>query len=139
MPEDLERRARGCFLGVLIGDALGAGVEGWPADKIERLALDRWQSPFVQDVFPAVHMATPVLAGGPGQYREAMWMEDVGLRAVPVGPPSNVRGRLLHGRHADQPRTRRTAGSTRMPRRVNTANSFVPPRRFAAAHHPRRR
>jgi poly(ADP-ribose) glycohydrolase ARH3 len=84
----LLRRARGCMLGVFIGDALGAGVEGWPAEEIEKFAQERWQSPLVQNFFPAVHMATHVSAGQPGQYREAQWMEDVGFRAVPVGPPS---------------------------------------------------
>jgi ADP-ribosylglycohydrolase len=75
------------MLGIFIGDALGAGVEGWPADEIENFAQERWKSPLVEDMFPAVHMATHVSAGEPGQYREARWMEDVGFRAVPVGPP----------------------------------------------------
>ena len=87
--ETMRFRARGCILGVFIGDALGAGVEGWPADEIEKFASERWQSPLVEDFFPAVHMATHVSAGEPGQYREARWMEDVGFRAVPVGPPRN--------------------------------------------------
>ena len=82
-------RARGCMLGVFIGDALGAGVEGWPADEIEQFATERWQSQLVEDFFPAVHLATHVSAGEPGQYREARWMEEVGFRAVPVGPPRN--------------------------------------------------
>lgn len=73
------------MLGQMIGDALGAGVEGWPADEIESLALERWQSHFVLDFFPAVHMATYVSAGQPGQYREARWMEAGSF--VPVGPP----------------------------------------------------
>ena len=87
--EALRCRARGCMLGVFIGDALGAGVEGWPADEIEQFATERWQSPLVEDFFPAVHLATHVPAGEPGQYREARWMEEIGFRAVPVGPPRN--------------------------------------------------
>lgn len=82
---DLANRARGCVLGLMVGDALGAGVEGWPADEIEKLCQERWQSNFVEAYFPAVHMATHVSAGEPGQYREARWMENGSF--VPVGPP----------------------------------------------------
>ena len=82
---DLADRARGCVLGLMVGDALGAGVEGWPADEIEKLCQERWQSNFVEGYFPAVHMATHVSAGEPGQYREARWMENASF--VPVGPP----------------------------------------------------
>jgi hypothetical protein len=32
---------QGCMLGVFIGDALGAGVEGWPAEEIEKFAHGR--------------------------------------------------------------------------------------------------
>ena len=73
---DHTNRARGCVLGLMVGDALGAGVEGWRADEIEKLCQERWQSSFVEGYFPAVHMATHVSAGEPGQYREARWMEN---------------------------------------------------------------
>jgi ADP-ribosylglycohydrolase len=33
---DLHDKVRGCFLGLVIGDALGKAVEGLPASLIER-------------------------------------------------------------------------------------------------------
>ena len=78
-------RARGCMLGLMVGDALGAGVEGWPADEIERLAQDRWQSRLVEDFFVACHMASFVFAGEPGLYRAAKPFETGSF--VPTGPP----------------------------------------------------
>ena len=81
--------ARGCMVGVFIGDALAAVFEGWPADEIEQLAAERWESPLVQDgtFSRQTHGPTHVSAGEP-QYRKARWMEGVGFRAVPVGTPS---------------------------------------------------
>merc|ERR1719482_820220 len=87
MPLAETDRARGCMLGLMVGDALGAGVEGWPAEEIEALAQERWQSRLVEDFFPAVHMASFVSAGQPGCYRAARPHEANGF--VPTGPPSN--------------------------------------------------
>ena len=80
-------RARGCMLGLMCGDALGAGVEGWPPDEIEKLAKGRWNSQLVEDYIDAVHMASHVSAGEPGRYREARPFETSGF--VPTGPPRN--------------------------------------------------
>ena len=69
----------------MIGDALGAAVEGWPPAEISGLARERWGSELVEDFVLAVHMATYVSAGEPGQYREAAPFEQSGF--VPTGPP----------------------------------------------------
>eukprot|EP00966_Prymnesium_polylepis_P317879 7343218-Prymnesium_polylepis.1 len=84
---DMEARSRGCLLGVMIGDALGAGVEGWPPGDIEALARELWGSSLIQAFFPAVHMASYVSAGQPGAYREARPFDHAGF--VPTGPPSS--------------------------------------------------
>lgn len=79
-------RARGCMMGLMAGDALGASVEGWPQEEIRKLAQSRWNSNLIQDFIPAVHMGTFVPAGEPGQYREAREIRDMNF--VPCGPPA---------------------------------------------------
>lgn len=98
--------ARGCMLGLMIGDALGAGVEGWPSEDIEKLSHERWGTSLVQDFFSAVHMASYVSAGEPGMYREARPFENSGF--VPTGPPSNhavARQCARHGMFTDDSET----------------------------------
>ena len=82
-------RAKGCVLGLMIGDALGAGVEGWPPSEIEALAKTLFRSDTIDGFFAAVPMGTFVSAGQPGQYREARGVAD-GQSFVPTGPPSNA-------------------------------------------------
>ncbi|KAK3245230.1 hypothetical protein CYMTET_45191 [Cymbomonas tetramitiformis] len=82
-----ERRAKGCALGLMLGDSLGAGCEGWPAEEIQRFAQDTWNSNKIEGFFEAVHMGTFVSAGQPGQYRPATELEESSF--VPTGPPSN--------------------------------------------------
>lgn len=48
-------RARGCILGLMVGDALGASVEGWTPEDISTLAQERWGSPLIRDFIDAVH------------------------------------------------------------------------------------
>lgn len=85
--DNLRERARGCLLGLMVGDALGAGVEGFPTSEIRSLAEQKWQSKFVQGFFPAVHMGSFVPAGELSTYRPAIKTKDGNF--VPVGPPSN--------------------------------------------------
>jgi ADP-ribosylglycohydrolase len=54
------------MLGLMVGDALGAAFEGFPADEIKEIAMRTWNSARVEDYIPAVHMATYVSAGEPG-------------------------------------------------------------------------
>jgi len=35
------------MLGLMVGDALGAGVEGFSTSEIRKLAQQKWQSEFV--------------------------------------------------------------------------------------------
>jgi hypothetical protein len=63
-------RARGVILGLMAGDALGAAVEGWPADEIRRFAETQgWVDGLVQDFVEAVHMGTYVAGSEPGDLR----------------------------------------------------------------------
>ena len=78
-------RARGCMLGLMVGDALGAAFEGFPADEIKEIAMRTWNSARVEGYIPAVHMATYVSAGEPGLYRAARPLEEAGF--VATGPP----------------------------------------------------
>ena len=79
------KRARGCILGHMIADALGAAIEGFPPSEIRALAQKMWGSNYIQNYIPAVHMGTFVPAGEPGTYREATNEGDVNF--VPTGPP----------------------------------------------------
>lgn len=93
----------------MVGDALGAGVEGWPTSEIRELAEEKWQSKFVQGFFPAVHMGTYVHAGEPGKYRPAINVED-GTKGdfVPSGPASNANVAeqcARHGMYTDDTNT----------------------------------
>lgn len=80
-------RARGCMLGLMVGDALGAAVEGFPREEIRDIAQDRWGCNTIEGFIAAVHMGTYVPAGEPGQYRPAVQVRDCNF--VPVGPPKN--------------------------------------------------
>eukprot|EP00929_Paragymnodinium_shiwhaense_P108104 TRINITY_DN74431_c0_g1_i1.p1 TRINITY_DN74431_c0_g1~~TRINITY_DN74431_c0_g1_i1.p1 ORF type:complete len:425 (-),score=51.96 TRINITY_DN74431_c0_g1_i1:412-1608(-) len=79
--------ARGCMLGLMVGDALGAAVEGWPQPEIRALAQKTFGSNLIEDYISAVPMGTYVSAGEPGRYREATEVRDCNY--VPTGPPSN--------------------------------------------------
>lgn len=78
------------MLGLMVGDALGAAVEGFPQEEIRRLAKQKWGTTTVEGFLPAVHMGTFVpVAGELGTYRPATQVKDVNF--VPTGPPSNER------------------------------------------------
>lgn len=85
--QEIVVRARGCLLGLMVGDALGAPVEGFPQSEIRGLARAKWGSDRVQGFIEAVPMGTFVSAGEPGQYRPATRVQDSNF--VPTGPPSN--------------------------------------------------
>lgn len=84
---NIESRARGCLLGLMVGDALGAAVEGFPTEEIRLLCENKWGTSLVQGFVRAVHMGTYVSAGEPCQYRPATGLRDTCF--VPSGPPSN--------------------------------------------------
>lgn len=75
------------MLGLMVGDALGAAVEGFPPNEIRNLARDRWGCDVVQGYVLAVPMGTFVPAGEPGKYRAATQVKDCNF--VPTGPPRN--------------------------------------------------
>lgn len=55
------QRAQGCLLGTMIGDALGAGIEGFSRGEIESIAKAHgWSDGLIHDFILAVHMATYV-------------------------------------------------------------------------------
>jgi len=85
--EALLKRARGCMLGLMVGDALGAAVEGFPRKEIRLLARERWGGDAVEGFIPAVHMGTFVPGPEPGTYRPAVRVADMNF--VPTGPPQN--------------------------------------------------
>uniref|UniRef100_A0A7S3PRY3 ADP-ribosylhydrolase ARH3 n=2 Tax=Sar TaxID=2698737 RepID=A0A7S3PRY3_9STRA len=61
---DATSRARGCMLGLLIGDALGAAVEGFDPDEIKNIAVQNgWNDGYIHDYIEAVHMATYIKIG----------------------------------------------------------------------------
>ena len=61
--EALRSRARGCMLGIMVGDALGAAFEGYSQERIRKLAHGEWQTPLVQGFVRAVHMGTYISPG----------------------------------------------------------------------------
>mmetsp|Transcript_44271 Transcript_44271/g.90369 ORF Transcript_44271/g.90369 Transcript_44271/m.90369 type:complete len:387 (+) Transcript_44271:235-1395(+) len=84
-PAELQGRARGCALGHMVGDALGAAVEGWPTEAIRELARERCGGPLLDKFILAVPMGTFVPANEPAQYRPAREILDTSF--VPSGPP----------------------------------------------------
>lgn len=77
-------RARGCVLGHMIGDALGAAVEGFQQCEIRQFAQSVWSTDLIQDHVLAIPMGTFVSAGQPGKYRSAIGVDD--NTYVPHGP-----------------------------------------------------
>lgn len=80
-------RARGCLLGQMVGDALGAAVEGYPQEEIRSLSRRTWGTDLVQGFLEAVPMGTFVPGSEPGMYRAATGIRDSNF--VPTGPPAN--------------------------------------------------
>ena len=75
----LRSRARGCMLGLMVGDALGAAFEGLSRDRVRKLAEQEWGTPLVQGFVRAVHMGTYVSTSGTlqGPFREARGVDDM--------------------------------------------------------------
>lgn len=86
--EHVKQKARGCMLGLMIGDALGAAVEGWPQKEIRSLAQMTWGADFIQDYILAVPMGTFVAdKSAPARYLPAIHIKDTNF--VACGPPRN--------------------------------------------------
>ena len=85
--EEFQCRARGCLLGQMVGDALGAAVEGYSQEEIRSLSRQTWGTDLVQGFVEAVPMGTFVQAGEPGMYRAATGVGDSNF--VPTGAPAN--------------------------------------------------
>ncbi|CAE7234328.1 ADPRS [Symbiodinium pilosum] len=85
-------RARGCMLGIMVGDALGAAVEGLSRELVRRFAQGEWQTPLVQDFVRAVHMGTYVSDSGTlkGPFREARGVNDMAFLPPGTGLPKEV-------------------------------------------------
>ena len=64
--EEFQSRARGCLLGQMVGDALGAAVEGYSQEEIRSLSRRTWGTDLVQGFLEAVPMGTFCHAGEPG-------------------------------------------------------------------------
>ncbi|CAE8684931.1 unnamed protein product [Polarella glacialis] len=75
----------------MVGDALGAAVEGFPREEIRSLARETWGTDLVQGFIEAVPMGTFVPGSEPATYRPATGPRDANF--VPTGPPTseNVR------------------------------------------------
>lgn len=84
--EALRARARGCMLGIMVGDALGAAFEGYSQERIRKLAQGEWQTPLVQGFVRAVHMGTYISTGTTlqGPFQLARGVDDMAF--VPPGP-----------------------------------------------------
>jgi hypothetical protein len=62
-------KAQGCFLGLLVGDALGTAVEGFPPSEISSLAQSVHPNcQFITDYIPAIQMGSVTPLGNIGQY-----------------------------------------------------------------------
>ncbi|KAL5518287.1 hypothetical protein EMCRGX_G003992 [Ephydatia muelleri] len=81
----LAQRGRGCALGHMVGDALGAAFEGLGQSDVRSLARFTWGSDLVQDHLLAVPMGTFTAGDEPGVYRSASRVSDANF--VPTGPP----------------------------------------------------
>merc|ERR1719336_1067553 len=79
--------ARGCMLGLMVGDALGAAVEGFDRTEIRSLAQETWGTDTIQDFIPAVPMGTFVPDKEPATYRPAVAVHDMNF--VAAGPTQN--------------------------------------------------
>ncbi|CAE7316565.1 Tbl3 [Symbiodinium sp. CCMP2456] len=83
--EALRSRARGCMLGIMVGDALGAAFEGYSQERIRKLAQGEWRTPLVQGFIRAVHMGTYISTGKTlqGPFQLARGVDDMAF--VPPG------------------------------------------------------
>lgn len=56
----LVSKAQGCFMGLLVGDALGAAVEGFPPYEISELAssVNPNKGQFITHYIPAIQMGS---------------------------------------------------------------------------------
>lgn len=56
----LASKAQGCMMGLLVGDALGTAVEGFPPEDISHLAssFNENQSQFITHYIPAIQMGS---------------------------------------------------------------------------------
>jgi ADP-ribosylglycohydrolase len=91
MNDHLINKAKGCFLGVLIGDALGAPVEGFPPELIVELVKslnggDKNEM-FLKHYIPAIQMGTVTPLRTEIGYRWATEASDENF--VSPGPTSN--------------------------------------------------
>merc|ERR1712183_682433 len=72
----------------MVGDALGAAVEGWPPDEIAKICKSRFDSNVMEDFILAVPMGTFVPGSEPATYRPAIGVKDDNF--VSPGPPRNA-------------------------------------------------
>lgn len=86
-------KSRGCMLGILIGDALGAAVEGFPPAEIAELASSNGCNtpagghPLLDRYLPAIHMGTVTPLRTDIGYRWASEVADENF--VSQGPSTN--------------------------------------------------
>ena len=85
----IEDRARGSMLGLLVGDALGVPVEGFPPKEIAEVAQSAMGSPFLTSFIPAIQMGSVVTNGREIGYRWATEVDDSNF--VATGPTDNPR------------------------------------------------
>ena len=85
----IEDRARGSMLGLLVGDALGVPVEGFPPQEVAEVAQSATGSPFLTSFIPAIQMGSVVTDGREIGYRWATEVDDSNF--VATGPTDNPR------------------------------------------------
>lgn len=80
-------KARGAMLGIMVGDALGACVEGFSPSEISAVAYEKCGGPFINKYIAAIHMGAVIPKRVEIGYRWASEVTDEHF--VSSGPSSN--------------------------------------------------
>ncbi|CAE7241646.1 ADPRS [Symbiodinium natans] len=90
--EVLASRARGCMLGIMVGDALGAAFEGRSRELIRQFAQQEWRTTLVQGFVRAVHMGTYTSMSGTfkGPFQVARGVDDMAFLPPGMDLPMDV-------------------------------------------------
>lgn len=99
----LASKAQGCMMGLLVGDALGTAVEGFPPEDISHLAssFNENQSQFITHYIPAIQMGSVTPLRTEIGYRWATEVTDETFVSPGPHPNPQLANFLRYGNYSD--------------------------------------